>query len=127
MELRYLLILNVNEEGYWDTSGYCEWRKPARHATQEFTFDDDGRDRLIQTAGRFIHERPKGTYFIYIIDPSMELDKEHELIKEYRLGLDLEEKKKLAEKQRQVKETENRKAVERDLKLLAELKARYES
>ena len=72
MKLKYLLTMYCEEQGYWDTSGYCHWREKAFHNREEFDLDDE--EGLIKAIASFVEEYPKGEYEIYVIQP----DEEHE-------------------------------------------------
>lgn len=142
MKLKYLLITRCEEQGYWDTSGHCHWSIPAFYNTEQFDLDQS--DSLVKSLAEFIEKYPPGEYEIYVIKPYREYnydDDEWEVEKEsHDKILDIEceaialskkiaEQKKIEEKEklkkRMIIDAEQEK--QRELKLLAQLKAKHES
>jgi hypothetical protein len=131
---QYLLVVSCEEDGYWDTSGYCHWSKPAVHL--ESTFDLNDEEDLIKAIGCFKEEYPNGDYEIYVVK---NFDcYEHEEQKEYLLQLcykgedlakEIAKEKIRLEKEKKDKELVRQQEAqkERDLKLLNELKEKYEN
>lgn len=141
MKVKYLLAMDCDEQGYWDTSGYCHWRKNAYHRREEFDFDDE--EGLTKAIACFIEEYPQGDYEIYVIQSyrewnedkfELEQDDEHERKianigqKAKSLAQKIKEEKRLKEKEEENKRiiAESKRIKEQDLKKLEELKAKYE-
>jgi len=141
MKLKYLLTMHCKEQGYWDTSGYCEWREDAFHHHEEFDLDDE--EGLIEAIASYTEKYPRGEYEIYIIHPyndwfydGTEWEKYKE--QEDKINEIMEKSKDLAEKikkEKRAKEIEEKKrqiakeqeSIKRqELKKLEELKAKYE-
>lgn len=129
----YLLIARCEEDGYWDTSGYCHWSKPAFYSESKFELDDE--ESLIDSIAKFMSDYPRGEYELYIVKEIDWYDNEEQ--KEYfskihRKARDLSEKiKEEAELRKKELQTLERKRAEqdtisRDLKKLEELKRKYE-
>ena len=38
--MKYLLVTHCDEDGYWDTSGYCHWKQYEFFNESEFELDD---------------------------------------------------------------------------------------
>lgn len=141
MKTKYLLTMYCEEQGYWDTSGYCHWRKNAFHSHEEFDLDDE--EGLIKAIAFFVEEYPNGKYEIYIIESRKYWDEdefmwfqdeEHEnkMANIRKESINLVEKIKQEKKAKEI-EARNKKLQEekeaekqRELKLLAELKAKHE-
>jgi len=141
MKLKYLLTMHCEEQGYWDTSGYCHWRKNAFHSHEEFDLDDE--EGLIKAIAYFAEEYPNGEYEIYIIESRKYWDED-----EFMWFQDEEHENKMANIRKEsinlaekIKQEKNAKEIEarnktlqeekeaekqRELKLLAELKAKHE-
>jgi hypothetical protein len=141
MKTKYLLTMYCEEQGYWDTSGYCHWQKSAYHNREEFDLDDE--EGLIKAIAYFVQEYPQGDYEIYVIQSYREWcvdewewtrDEEHEnkMANIRKESINLAEKIKQEKKAKEI-EARNKKLQEekeaekqRELKLLAELKAKHE-
>ncbi len=113
------------QEGYWDTSGYCHWKKEA--VFRESEFDLDNEEGLIKTIANFKFEYPRGDISLYkILDISWDdsndiIKKADPLIKQ----LEIEEEKAEKEKARKEKEASAQKAKDRDLEQLRKLQEKY--
>lgn len=133
--------MDCDEQGYWDTSGYCHWRKKAYHRREEFDFDDE--EGLTKAIACFIEEYPQGDYEIYVIQSyrewnedkfELEQDDEHESKianirqKAISLAQKIKEEKRLKEieEKNKQKAKEQERIKQQDLKKLEELKAKYE-
>jgi hypothetical protein len=128
--MKYLLILQADQTGYWDTSGYCHWSKGPYFSKQ--TWELDNIDGIIEDIGKFKSEYPDGDVYLYKVeecdywekdkDISSILDAGEDKAKELTIKRDEEkrqEKLKIAEL-----EAERRKA--RELVELERLKSLYE-
>jgi hypothetical protein len=141
MKTKYLLTMHCKEQGYWDTSGYCHWKKSAYHNHEEFDLDDE--EGLIKAIACFRAEYPKGEYEIYIIESRKYWDEdefmwcqdeEHEnkMANIRKESINLAEKIKQEKKAKEI-EARNKQMIkdqefikQKELKLLAELKAKHE-
>ena len=125
MGMKYLVIMTCAQEGYWDTSGYCHWKKEAVFIELEFDLDDE--EGLIKAIGYFKFQNPKGDVSLYkILDMSWDdsndiIKKADPLIKQ----LEIEEEKAEKEKTKKEKELSDQKARARDLEQLKNLKEKY--
>lgn len=141
MKLKYLLTMHCEEQGYWDTTGHCHWRKNAYHSHEEFGLDDE--ERLIKAIACFRAEYPKGEYEVYFIQSYQEWcedewewisDAEHEnkmneiMQKSFNLTEKIKEEKRakeIAEKKAR-QEKEAARVKEQELEALRKLKEKYE-
>ena len=141
MKLKYLLVMDCDEQGYWDTSGYCHSYPKSYHRRTEFDLDDE--EGLIKGIACFIEEYPQGEYEIYFIESHRNWnDDEFEWETDYAredtianigqkaisLAKKITEEKRLKhleEKNKQV-EKERETIRQQELKKLEELKAKYE-
>jgi hypothetical protein len=141
MKLKYLLTMHCKEQGYWDTSGYCEWREDAFHRHEEFDLDDE--EGLIKAIASFTEKYPRGEYEIYIVqpyndwsydDPEWEKykDQEDKINEIMQKSFNLTEKikkekrsKEIAEKKAET-EKETARLKEHELETLRKLKEKYE-
>lgn len=136
--------MHCGEQGYWDTSGYCRWSIPAFYNTEEFDLDQE--QDLIQRLATFIEKYPPGEYEIHLIHPYKDWDyddymewkdsngeeKTNKIAsieqEAFLMSKKIAEQKKIEEKEKAQKEKAA--AIEqekqRELKLLAELKAKHE-
>lgn len=134
--------MHCQEQGYWDTSGYCHWSIPAFYNTEQFDLDQE--QDLIQRLATFIEKYPQGEHEIHLIHPYKDYnydDDEWEINEQtHDKILDIEceamdlskkiaEQKKIEEKEKLKKKiaTEAEQEKQRELKLLAQLKAKHES
>ena len=142
MKLKYLLIMLCQEQGYWDTSGYCHWSKLAFYNTEQFDLNKE--EDLIKCLACFIEEYPLGEYEIHLVHPYKDWNYDEdelevgEKIHNKILNIECEaialsrkiaeqkelDKKAKIQKQR-IDDAEQKKQEE--LKLLAQLKAKHES
>lgn len=127
--------MDCDEQGYWDTSGYCHWSKKAYHRREEFDLDDE--EGLTKAIACFIEEYPQGEYEIYVIQSYREWNKqddEHESKianigqKAISLAQKIKEEKRLKEieEKNKQKAKEQERIKQQELKKLEELKAKYE-
>jgi hypothetical protein len=141
MKTKYLLTMHCQEQGYWDTSGYCHWRKNAFHSHEEFDLDDE--EGLIKAIASFAEEYPEGEYEVYVIQSYREWcedewewtqDEEHEnkmneiMQKSFNLTEKIKEEKRakeIAEKKAK-QEKEAARVKEQELEALRKLKEKYE-
>lgn len=130
---RYLLVMSCKKDGYWDTSGYCYWSKPAYH--NESTFELNEEEELVKAIGCFKEEYPNGDYEIYVVKNFDRYD--HEEQREYlrQLGYKGEELAKVIAEENRKKELEKKKAEkealeerfkQEELEQLKKLKEKYE-
>ena len=141
MKLKYLLIMHCQEQGYWDTSGYCHWSIPAFYNTEQFDLDQE--QDLIQCLATFIEKYPPGEHEIHLVHPykhwSYDDDEWEAEQQTYDKILNIEceamalskkiaEQKKIKEKEKAQKEKDTaiQQEKEKELKLLAKLKEKYE-
>jgi hypothetical protein len=131
---QYLLVMHCDKQGYWDTSGYCHWSKPALHRKSTFNLDDE--EGLIKAIGCFKEEYPNGDYEIYVIKNFDWYD--HKEQREYlrQLGDKGEDLAKVISKERRIKEEEKQRndllitkeyEKQKELDQLRKLKEKYES
>jgi len=131
---QYLLVASCKKDGYWDTSGYCHWSKPAVYLESTFNLNDE--EGLIKAIGCFKEEYPNGDYEIYVVKNFDWYD--HEEQREYirqlgykgeGLAKEISKEKLMLEKEKEDKKLAIEKEAqrERDLKLLNELKEKYEN
>lgn len=142
MKLAYLLTMYCEEDGYWDTSGHCHWRR--KHFCENKEFDLNDTDDLIQTLGQFIESYPEGQYKIYLIQclewwNEDEFQYERDEVYSQKINSIEQQAIKLSEKineDKKVKKIELDKAKaaqakaeekKRELELLEKLKEKYES
>lgn len=127
--MKYLLILQADQTGYWDTSGYCHWSKGPYFFIQ--TWELDSTDGIIQDIGRFKSEYPNGDVHLYKVeynywendkDISSILDAGEDKAKEFTLKK-AEEKK---QKELKISELEAERKRARELVELERLKGLYE-
>lgn len=130
----YLLIAKCEEQGYWDTSGYCHWSKPAFYSEDKFELNDE--QSLIDSIAKFISDYPNGEYEIYIVKEIDWYDNEEQkeyLSKIHEKAKDLSEKiiaeAELLEQELRILERirAEQDAINKDLKKLEELKKKYET
>lgn len=143
MKLKYLLIMHCGEQGYWDTSGYCHWSKPAFYKTEQFELNQ--KEGLIKCLAEFIEQYPQGEYEIHLVHPYKDWDyddytewkdnceeQESQItsIEEDALLMSkkIAEQKKIEEREkvRKEKDIAIEREKQRELKLLAQLKEKYE-
>lgn len=140
MKLKYLLTMDCDERGYWDT-GYCHSYPKSYHERGEFDLDDE--EGLIKGIACFIEEYPQGEYEIYIIcdymgwydgNPEWETGQAYEekidRIKTdaFKISKEIAEQKRLKqiEEENKQKAKEQERIKQQELKKLEELKAKYE-
>lgn len=130
---KYLLVMSCKKDGYWDTSGYCHWSKPAYHNTATFELSDE--EGLVKAIGHFKEEYPKGDYEIYVTKNFDWYD--HKEQREYlnqlgykgeSLAKEIAKEKHLkeAEKKKRQIEIDNEKLIQKELEQLKKLKEKYE-
>lgn len=130
--MKYLVIMTCAQEGYWDTSGYCHWKKEAVFRESEFDLDDE--EGLTKAIGHFKFQNPNGDVSIYKIekadwgseDPFYQktlelLDKSEDKALQYKIADDLAQKEKA--KAKRLAEDEQAKAYE--LEQLRKLQEKY--
>lgn len=129
---------------YWDTSGQLRWSVPEFYKTEQFELNQ--KESVIKYIAEFIEEYPQGEYEIHLIHPYKDWDyddytewknnnceeQENEItsIEEGALLMSkkIAEQKKIEEKEKLKKEKDAaiEREKQRELKLLAELKAKHE-
>lgn len=123
--MKYLLILRAEEQGYWDTSGYCQWSTPSYFQESEFELDE--KDYLIKVIANFKFEYPNGDISLYKIE-EMTWDDTNDIISEADpIIKDLQIKAEIAEKEKKKmeKEASERRIKAYDLEQLKKLQEKY--
>lgn len=137
MNFKYLLIASCKEDGYWDTSGHCHWRKPAFDYSEEFEKNEEGEKYLTEDLADILHKHPKCDHKIYVIldyetyeDTYNEECKQIETIESDAklLARELQDKDFLKAAEEVKLRRENMLAEEerKDLAILKQLKEKYE-
>lgn len=113
------------QEGYWDTSGYCHWKKEA--VFRESEFDLDNEEGLTKAIANFKFENPKGDVSVYKIE-EMTWDDSNDIIKKSDpliKQLEIEEEIAEKEKARKEKEASAQRAKTYELEQLRKLQEKY--
>ncbi len=126
MKLKYLLTM-YSESERWNRC-YAQWETEKYHDREEFDLDDE--EGLIKAIAYFIEEYPWGDYEVYVIQQ----DEEHEnkMANIRKKSINLAEKIKQEKKAKEIEarnktlQEEKEAQKQRELKLLAELKAKHE-
>lgn len=126
MKTKYLLTM-YSESERWNRC-YAQWETDKYHNREEFDLDDE--EGLIKAIAYFVEEYPKGEYEIYVIQPDEEHENKMANIRKESINLaeKIKQEKKAKEIEARNKTLQEEKEAEkqRELKLLAELKAKHE-
>jgi hypothetical protein len=139
MKTKYLLTM-YSESERWNRC-YAQWETDKYHNHEEFDLDDE--EGLIKAIAYFAEEYPNGEYEIYIIESRKYWDEdefmwfqdeEHEnkMANIRKESINLVEKIKQEKKAKEIEarnktlQEEKEAEKQRELKLLAELKAKHE-
>lgn len=123
--MKYLLVMHCDEDGYWDTSGYCHWKKDEFFNESEFELDD--KEGLLRAIANFKFEYPNGDLYLYKIE-EMSWDDSNNIIQEADpIIKDLKMKANIAEKEKKKKEQEAsaQRQKANDLEQLRKLQEKY--
>ena len=127
--MKYLLILQVDQTGYWDTSGYCHWSKGPYFSIQTWEIDDI--DGITKDIGKFKSEYPDGNVFLYKVEYDYwEKDKDISSIldagEDKALNITIKKAEEKKQKELKIAELEAEKKRARELVELERLKGLYE-
>jgi hypothetical protein len=126
MKTKYLLTM-YSESERWNRC-YAQWETEKYHDREEFDLDDE--EGLIKAIAFFVEKYPQGDYEVYVIQQ----DEEHEnkVANIRKESINLAEKIKQEKRAKEI-EAKNKQIIkeqefikQKELKLLAELKAKHE-